>query len=72
MNGSRCVTCSKTDGQAINFGFRRLRVVIEIGLDADSVWGDTCAMKRLPHHMNHFAVSHEMKVIAIQFDGFDS
>jgi hypothetical protein len=45
---------------------RRLCVEDEIRFDTDALRGHAGVMKSLSHHVNHFAISDEMKVIRIQ------
>ena len=51
----------------MNLSIRRLCVVIEIRFDADSFREYAGVMKSLSHHVNHFAVSDQMKVIRLEF-----
>ena len=57
---------AKSRGQAVNLIIRRLCVVIEIRFDTDSFREYAGEMKSLSHHVNHFAISDEVKVMRIQ------
>jgi archaellum biogenesis ATPase FlaH len=55
----------------MNFIIGWLRVVIEVGLDADPFRGYAGEMKSLSHHVNHFTISNQMKVADLQFLAVD-
>ena len=57
---------TKTGSQRLHFGFRRLRVVIEIRFNTDAFRNEAGAAQRLPDEMDHFAVSDQVKVVSVQ------
>jgi hypothetical protein len=52
--------------QPTHLTIRRLCVVIEVRFNADSLRGYAGVVKSLSHHVNHFAVSNQMKVARLQ------
>jgi len=63
---------AKSRGQQINRFIRRPGVMIEVGFNADSYGWETCTVETCSQQVNHFSVSHEMKVILLQACSLDT
>ena len=48
-----------------------MRIVIEIGLDADSGWKDASAVQRALNQTDHLPITYQVKVSSRQVSGVD-